>query len=190
MTNSRQHEKQNDDLENRHLEVELIEMDEHAEQAKDEAVKNATALKYMQARLRLLGDAASPEDRQRLDDEERAMEKLARQQQREIRNLLRDQYREKLALSRAQARAREELARAAGEEARARGEAQRAELQRDLDRLEELVHVRSLRLTARWHMTLQIFKQEDPDAFSIKAALPLSILGLPEEFARYVAAYH
>jgi hypothetical protein len=165
-------------------------MDEHAEQAKDEAVKNATALKHMRARIALLGAAATDEDKRRLDEEEHAMEALALRQLREVRNLLRDQYREKLVVSREQARAVGELGRAVAEEARARREAQRAELQQDLDRLEELVHVRSLRLSARWHLTLQIFKQEDADAFSIKAALPLSILGLPEEFARYVNAYH
>jgi hypothetical protein len=167
-----------------------MEMDAHAEQTRDEAVKNATALKYMQARMRLLGDAASPEDKQRLEDEERALEKLARRQLRDMRNLLRDQYREKLALAKEQTKRVGEMRRLVEDDEAGRREAERMDLQQDLDRLEELVHVRSLRLTARWHLTLQIFKQEDPDAFSIKAALPLSILGLPEEFARYVAAYH
>jgi hypothetical protein len=165
-------------------------MDEHTEQAKEEAIKNATALKYMQARLRLLGDTATAEDQQRLDDEKRAMEKLARLQQKDMRNLLRDQYREKLTLQRAHARELEELRRVMRDEDEGKMALREAKLQRDLDRLEELVHVRSLRLTARWHLTLQIFKQEDADAFSIRAALPLSILGLPEEFARYVAAFH
>jgi len=63
------------------------------------------------------------------------------------------------------------------------------DFERNARKLEELIHIRSMRLVARWYLMLQIYKTEDRDGTGLKGSLPLSLLGLPEEFAPYVAAY-
>jgi hypothetical protein len=71
----------------------------------------------------------------------------------------------------------------------ARMRVKEGDLERNMRRLEELIHVRSMRLVARWHLMLQIYKTEDRDGMGLSEALPLGVLGLPEEFAGYVAAF-
>jgi hypothetical protein len=175
-----------EELENKHLEQELFELDEQTAETEDQTTKNATALKHINKRIELLGEAATDAEKHVLDSEQHALDRLADKQQREIRNLHRFQYRERQDMLRTQQRELEELE----EGSRTKMRTKTRDLEKNMRRLEELIHVRSMRLVARWHLMLQIYKTEDRDGMGLKGALPLSLLALPEEFVRYVAAYH
>ena len=165
-------------------------MNEQTEQTKEKATKNATALKHMTKRLSILGENATAEERKRLEDELLALEKLAKVQQRDMRNLLREQNKEKHNLKKEQQRKLEALEASLKEDYNDKIKHKEEELRKNLTTLEELIHARCIRLVARWHLSLQIFKREDRDASTVKGPLPLTLLCLPEEFAPYVAAYH
>jgi hypothetical protein len=83
----------------------------------------------------------------------------------------------------------EELHRLLTEEAELKVQCKEEALQLNMSKLEMLIHNRTLRLVARWHLQLQIFKREDRDASTIKGPLSLTMLSLPDDFAPYVAAY-
>jgi hypothetical protein len=168
------------------LEQELFEIDEQTVVAADQAIKNATALKYIARRMDLLGEQATDIDHNAYISEARALDRLAEKHQRDIRNLHRFQYREKQDMQKNQLKEMENLR----EEAVLKIKTKESDLERNSRKLEELIHIRSMRLVARWHLMLQIYKTEDRDGISLKGALPLSLLGLPEEFAPYVGAYH
>jgi hypothetical protein len=187
--NITQHEIAMEELENKHLEQELFEMNEQAEHTKEKATKNATALKHMNKRLSILGDNATPEEHKRLEEEMQALEKFAQRQQRDMRNLLREQNKEKHLLKKEKQREMEAFETSLKEDYELKIRHKEEELVKNMTKLEELIHARRMRLVARWHLTLQIFKREDRDASAIKGPLPLTLLCLPEEFAPYVAAY-
>jgi uncharacterized membrane protein len=165
-------------------------MNEQTEETKEKTTKNATALKHMTKRLSILGDNATVEERNRLEEEMLALEKLAKRQERDMRNLLREQNKEKHILKKEQQRKIEALEASLKEDYNDKIRHKETELLKNMTTLEELIHARCMRLVARWHLTLQIFKREDRDASNIKGPLPLTLLCLPEEFAPYVAAYH
>jgi hypothetical protein len=172
------------------LEQEVSEIDGQSDEQKEKATKNATALKHMTRRLSILGDKATNEERKRVEDELRALEKLAERQQRDMRNLFREQNKEKHNLKKEQQKELEALEKSLKEECDLKIKYKEEELEKNMSKLEELIHARCMRLVARWHLTLQIYKREDRDALAIKGPLPLTLLCLPDEFTPYVAAYH
>jgi hypothetical protein len=178
-----------ENLENKHLEQEVSEMNEQSKQQTEQATKNATALKHMNKRLSILGDTATEEDKNRLEDELKALDKLAHRQQRELRNLFRDQNREKQRTKKEQQTEYENFQKSIKEDYNSKVQHKEEELTKNREKLEELIHARCLRLVSRWHLMLQIFKSEDRDASNIKGHLPLTILSLPVEFNPYVAAF-
>lgn len=189
LTNSSQHEIAVEELADKHIEQEIFETDNHADQQKEKATKTATALKHMNKRISILGDKATVEEIQRVEEETKALEKLADRQQRELRNLYRTQNKEKQDLKKVQQKELEELRTLLREECELKVQCKEEALQNNMAKLEKLIHARCLRLVARWYLQLQIFKREDRDASTIKGPLPLTMLNLPEDFTPYVAAY-
>jgi hypothetical protein len=179
-----------EELDNRHLEQEFGQIDDQKQQTTEETVKNATALKHLNRRLSLLGDNATDAELNRIEEETQALEKLAAKQERDNQKLLRVQNREKLDMQRQQQKEVEDLQISMKEDYEARVRDKQEELQKNMDKLEHLIHDRSIRMVGRWYLQLQVFKREDKDVSCIKAPLPLSILGLPEEFNPYCSAYH
>jgi hypothetical protein len=165
-------------------------MDDQKQQTSEETVKNATALKHLNRRLSFLGDNVTEAELNRLDDEKRALDKLALKQERDLQKLLRVQNREKLDIQRRQQKELEDFRISMKEDYDTRVREKLEELQKNMEKLEQLIHERSIRMVGRWYLQLQIFKREDKEVSYIKTPLPLSILGLPEEFGPYCAAYH
>jgi len=179
-TNYLQHQVATEDLDNKHLNQELSSMNTQSEEQKEKAVKNATALKYVNKRLSILGDNATQDELNRLEEEMKSLDKLAVRQQRDMRNLFREQNREKKALEKDQQTELVTFEESLKEEHEEKIKHKEEELTRNMSRLEELIHARTLRLVARWHLMLQIFKRDDRDASTIKGPLPLTLLCLPE----------
>ena len=150
----------------------------------------------MQKRLSLLGDQATEAERARVDEEKLALHRLAERQQREIRNLFRLQNREKMELKRQQQKEIEDFEQSLRESYREAVKEKQAVLQENMKRLEALIHARSVRLVSRWWMLLQIWKANEGEKIMagagsmVKGPLPLGLLGLPEDFASYVASFH
>jgi hypothetical protein len=167
------------------LEQEIFEEEQHNAETKEVEVKNRTALKYIERRIDFLGETVTDSDLKAFQDEQHALNRLADKHQREIRNLHRQQYREQQDVLRAQQKALEDLKTERDNKIRHKSR----DLDRNARKLEELIHIRSMRLVARWWLMLQVYKTEDRDGSSLKGPLPLSLLGLPEEFAPYAAAY-
>jgi septal ring factor EnvC (AmiA/AmiB activator) len=164
-------------------------MNGHSEEKKEKATKNATALRHMTRRLSILGDKATIDELNRVEEEMKALDKLADRQQREMRNLLRVQTREMQALKKEQQKELENFEESLKEDSEQTVRYKEQELTSNMGKLEELIHARCMRLIARWHLMLQIYKRENRDASSLKGPLPLTMLCLPEEFTPYVAAY-
>jgi hypothetical protein len=177
-------------LENKHVEQELGEIDEQKVETKEETIKNATALKHMHRRLSILGENATDDARNRLEDEKYKLNRLEQRQERELQKLLRIQNREKLILQRNQQNELADLTTSMREDHDLKVRHKHEELVKNATKLEALIHERALRLVARWHLQLQILKREEKELSWIKGPLPLSILRLPEEFGPYVSAYH
>ncbi|KAF2397492.1 hypothetical protein EJ06DRAFT_151520 [Trichodelitschia bisporula] len=177
----RRHERALEQLETRHLERELAESERQRAVREEYAARNATALKYVNRRLSLLGEAATSDQRSRLADEEGGVERMAAKHGREMRALLRAQERERLDLQREQERElaefRTELEGNIEENYRGKREGLRV----NQIRLEGLVEERRERMVARWFLRLQAFKMEDPE-LRPGPPLPLALLECPEGF--------
>jgi hypothetical protein len=184
-TNTNKHDRAREDQENKHLDQELSIVDEQNLETNEEMVKNRTALKYIERRMDMLGETATDSDRHIFMEEQRAIDRLSIKHQRQIRNLHRQQNKERHETLKAQQKELDDLQLEYVMKVRQKTK----DLERNSWKLEELIHVRSMRLVARWHLMLQIYKTEDRDGMGFKWALPLSLLGLPEEFAPFVAAY-
>lgn len=148
----------------------------------DKTIRNATALKHVSSRIAALGDDATPEHLQRLEEEQTALKRLARKHEVEMRNLVRYQDSKKLEMLRAQEKEYNETNKllATGLENQRRDKA--AKLQHNISRLDDLIEDRHSKLVARFFLRLQMLKVRSSDTVDIKTALPLSLLGLPPAF--------
>jgi hypothetical protein len=156
-------------------EIQRVAMEEHA-------TRNATALKHVASRIALLGDEATPEHHQRLEEEQSALKRLANKHDNELRKLVRYQESKKLELQRKQAKDMEEMTRSLETGLVSQRKEKTAKLQHNISRLDELVEERRARLVARFFLRLQVLKCMSNDTVAIDLALPLSLLGLPTTF--------
>jgi hypothetical protein len=182
-------------MENKHLLQELSEEDEHTTQTAEEKTKNATALKYVRRRLEMLGEHATAAERSRLEEEKAALTKLAQRQQRDMRNLFRVQNREIMELKKAQQQELQEFERTLHDDYEEQIREKQAVLQRNMMKLEELIHARATKLVGRWWLLLQIWKKTQGERVmkghaTTQSALPLTLFGLHEDFSPIVAAFH
>lgn len=183
-------------MENRHLLQELTSEEEHETQTEEEKIKNATALKYVGRRLEMLGGHATAQERARLEEEKVALIKLAQRQRSDMRNLFRDQNREKLELKKSQATELAAFERALHEDYGDQIREKQAVLSRNLMKLEELIHARAIKIVGRWWLLLQIWKKTQGERVmkhlsgAPNSAMPLTLLGLHEDFAPIIAAFH
>jgi hypothetical protein len=169
-------------LENKHVERELSEIERLRLVMEDNAIRNTTALKHLNKRMSLLGNDVTPEQMRRFEEELNAMDRLEKQQDRELKTLIRNQEREKLDLRRQQEKELEKYGMSLDEDLDLQSRAKLVELDRNRVKLEELIEARRERLVARWYLRLQILKMEENDFTHIKVHLPLSILNLPRSF--------
>jgi hypothetical protein len=147
-------------------------------------------LKYIHHRLSILGENATADARNRLEDEIHKLNRLEQRQERQLHTLQRIQNREKLNLIRNQQNDLADLVASMQEDHNVKVRHKHEELVKNATRLEALIHERALRLVARWHLQLQILKTEEKELSWIKGPLPLTILRLSEEFGPYVSAYN
>jgi hypothetical protein len=144
----------------------------------------------------MLGEHATAQERARLEEERAALTKLANRQKRDIRNLFRDQNRELLELGRAHQKELEEFEQRLNEDYAEQIREKQAVLQRNMMKLEELIHARAIKLVGRWWLLLQIWKKTQGERVmktsgnTNNSALPLTLFGLHEDFAPLVAAFH
>jgi protein-tyrosine-phosphatase len=170
-------------MENRHLEQELAEIERLKLEKADSAAKNATALKHVHRRISLLGNEATEEHLRRFEEEANAMDELERRHKREMDALLRFQRRERLNLQREQTKELLDFRKKMKEEFDEASRTKRSELEQNMRKLDDTIRDRKSRLTAKWYLELQIFKQETAELRdSFIGPLPLRILGLPAEF--------
>ena len=148
----------------------------------ENAARNATALKHVVRRLALLGDEATPEHRHRLEEEQSALQRLARKHEGEMQRLVRYQERKKLELLRKQEKEFEDLSSSFERNLDALTKEKTTQLHINIAKLDDILEDRRAKLVGRWYLRLQIFKTKDKGAATIKPALPLSLLGLPQSF--------
>ncbi|TID16957.1 hypothetical protein E6O75_ATG09723 [Venturia nashicola] len=169
-------------LENRHVEKELEELERHRLATEDISARNATALKFVRKRLILLGEDATPEHHMRLEEETSAMERLARRHEREMQGLIRTQEREKLNLHRQQEKEVEDYQKSLDEDMASSVQTKLVALGMNMIKLDDLIEDRKARLASRWYIRLQIAKMEVPETALIRGPLPLTTLELPSGF--------
>jgi ADP-ribose pyrophosphatase YjhB (NUDIX family) len=180
-----QHGEETDALETRHAERELALKEAQQEEEKEMAENNVTALKYVSRRLSILGHAATEAERQRLVEEQDAMNRLHRKQSQELSNLHRINSRQKLDLERKQRTELEKVQPRFQAKFVSRSAPRYPRLKHDMSELAIFLHERRSRLLARWFNQLQKLKAETPSLSCVDAPLPLSILTLPNEFMAY-----
>lgn len=149
---------------------------------KDKSARNATAIKYLNKRMNLLGDDVTKEHLSRFEEELDAMDTLEKTQERDLQKFHLNQDREKMDLLRQQEKEFEETEKSMDEDNQIRWEIKRAQLVDDVVLLDDLIWERQCRLVDRWFLQLQTIKMEEPEMAHIKESLPLSILGLPSAF--------
>ena len=148
----------------------------------DHAARNATAVKHVASRIASLGDEATAEHHQRLEEEQSALKRLAKKHETEMRNLVRYQESKKLELLRKQEKDYEEMSKSLESGLVTQRKEKTAKLQHNINRLDELVEERRARLVARFFLRLQVLKCMSNDTIGIEPALPLSLLRLPAAF--------
>ena len=156
-------------------EIQRVEMEDHT-------ARNATAVKHVASRIALLGDEATAEHHQRLEEEQSALKRLAKKHDKDMQNLVRYQESKKLELLRKQEKDLEEMSKSLETGLVNQRKDKTSKLQHNITRLDELVEDRRARLVARWFLKLQVLKCMSNDTVAIEPALPLSLLGLPPAF--------
>jgi hypothetical protein len=177
-----QHNAAVEQLENKHVERELSEIERLRLVMEDNAIRNATALKHLNKRMSLLGNDVTPEHMRRFKDELSAMDRLEKQQDRDLQKLIRNQEREKLDLRRQQEKELENYEKSLDEDLEVQSRTKLAELDGNRLKLEALIEARRERLVGRWYLRLQILKTGESDIAHINDPLPLSVLNLPRSF--------
>lgn len=169
-------------MEDRHAEKELIVEESLRDKMEENAAWNATAVKHVARRIALLGDNATPEHMQRLEEEQTALNRLAKRHEVDMRNLVRYQESKKLELLRKQEKEYDELSQTLVRELEVSRKDKTSQLQTNISKLDELLEERRARIVARWFLRLQMLKSMSNDTAAVEAALPLSILVLPSAF--------
>jgi DNA repair ATPase RecN len=169
-------------MDDRHADKELSFREIQRLGMEDYAMRNATAVKHVASRIALLGDEATPEHLHRLEEEQTALERLAKKHEADMRNLVRYQESKKLELLRKQEKAYEVLSKSLETSLENQRKEKTAKLQYNISRLDDMVEERRAKLIARFFIRLQVLKAMNNDTAAVDAALPLSLLRLPAVF--------
>ena len=180
-----QYDTEMDALETRQAAKELQVKDMQKVEKDEMAERNATALKHVNRRLSILGDAATYEDRKRLFEEQEMMNELSRKHARDLAILRRTHERQRLDLERKQQNQLGHVHTRFQAKFESRVAPRYPRLRDDMAELTSLLQSRRNRLLARWYIQLQKFKAETPSLSSIEVALPLNLLTFPDEFMAF-----
>ena len=174
-----------DALETRQAAKELQVRDMQKVEKDEMAERNAIALKHVNRRLSILGDAATHEDKKRLFEEQEMMNELSRKHARDLASLRRTHERQRLDLERKQQNQLDHVHTRFQAKFESRIAPRYPRLKEDMAELTNHLRSSKNRLLARWYVQLQRFKAETPTLRNIVSALPLNLLTLSDEFMAF-----